>query len=68
LTKMSKDIDLCSRCVEGRNFTYAGDNATRKTGSKTHHFVQFIEFAILNTLLQRELLYDEEERRSRHCR
>jgi hypothetical protein len=47
---MSKDVDLCSRRVEGRNFTHAGDNATRKTGSKTHHFVQFIEFAILNTL------------------
>jgi glutamate racemase len=47
---MSKGLDHRSRRVESRNFTYVGDNATQKRGSKTHHFVQFIEFAILNTL------------------
>jgi hypothetical protein len=46
---MSKGHDLSSPRVEGRNFTYVGDNATQKTGSKTNHFVRFIEFAILNT-------------------
>ena len=46
---MSKGLAICLRRVEGRNFTYVGDNATQKTGSKMRHFVHVIEFAILNT-------------------
>ncbi len=49
MIKMTMGHDLCLRCVEGRNFTCEGDNATREKGSRTYHFVQFIEFAILNT-------------------
>jgi hypothetical protein len=46
---MTKGHDHCLRCVDGRNFTHVGDNATRVTGSGTHHLIQFIEVAILNT-------------------
>ena len=43
-------MHYCLRCVDDRNAMDAGDNATRDTDSGMHHFVQFIDFAILNTV------------------